>query len=334
MTIFGRVILGLAAAMTMLVALPFAAEGQRPPPPDLPDIPGTPVMSGVTYPACRYDYRLESGDNERAAETTTCIQRLDEYHDNVLAAFRTRMIAHQEEIGRLYTEEVMNDFRYTQDQADGFFARTTAEHEASNPDGAHFETWRALEAQYQDDRAYLQERFCRYAGTCNSWSPTDETAARDREDGVAERRERSASRHGGARQCDTGRAGGSIIGGILGGIIGEATGIGAVAGALAGAASGLLVAEIACQLQPEEQELAAEATAEVTQAEEVGATATWISPTRADVSGTSTVTALVSQPSGGQCMDVTDIIIVEGEETRISKRMCRAEGETRYVLAA
>lgn len=334
MTGMGRIFLGVAAAMALFFSFSFEADAQRSPPPDLPQIPGTPVMSGVTFPDCRFDYRVESEDNERAAETTTCIQRLDEYHDNVLADFRLRMIAHQEEIGRLYEEEVMNDFRYTQPQADDFFARTTAEHEASNPDGAHLETWRALEARYQEDRSYLQERFCRYAGNCADYQRAEETAARDREDGIAERSERSARRHSGARQCDTGRVGGSILGGILGGIIGEATGVGAIAGALAGSLGGLLVAEIACQLQPEEQELAAEATEEVTQAEEVGATATWISPTRADVSGTSTVTALVSQPSGGQCMDVTDIIIVEGEETRISKRMCRGEGETRYVLAA
>ena len=37
---------------------------------------------------------------------------------------------------------------------------------------------------------------------------------------------------------------------------------------------------------------------------------------------------------GTQCMNVTDIIIVEGEETRVSKRMCKGPGQARYVLAA
>ncbi|MGJ8537828.1 MAG: hypothetical protein ACSHW2_11790, partial [Parasphingopyxis sp.] len=59
-----------------------------------------------------------------------------------------------------------------------------------------------------------------------------------------------------------------------------------------------------------------------------------VSPTRADVSGSSTVTALNSRPNGARCMDVTDVVIVSGEETRISKRMCRGPGESRYTLAA
>jgi hypothetical protein len=33
-------------------------------------------------------------------------------------------------------------------------------------------------------------------------------------------------------------------------------------------------------------------------------------------------------------MNVTDIVIVEGEETRVSKKMCRGPGQSRYVLAA
>jgi surface antigen len=60
----------------------------------------------------------------------------------------------------------------------------------------------------------------------------------------------------------------------------------------------------------------------------VGRTATWTSETRAHVSGSSVVTA---QERGGACVTVTDIIIVDGEETRAPKRMCRRPPTNRFV---
>jgi hypothetical protein len=32
------------------------------------------------------------------------------------------------------------------------------------------------------------------------------------------------------------------------------------------------------------------------------------------------------------CITVTDIVIIEGEETRAEKRMCRAPGSARYSI--
>ena len=84
----------------------------------------------------------------------------------------------------------------------------------------------------------------------------------------------------------------------------------------------------------EATEVAAEATVAVTKKEEVGATAQWTSPTREGVSGSSTITALNTEPNGSRCLSITDIAIVEGEETRVSKRMCKGPGQARYVLAA
>ena len=60
----------------------------------------------------------------------------------------------------------------------------------------------------------------------------------------------------------------------------------------------------------------------------VGRTATWTSETRAHVSGSSVVTA---QDRGGACVTVTDVIIVDGEETRAPKRMCRRPPTNRFV---
>jgi hypothetical protein len=65
---------------------------------------------------------------------------------------------------------------------------------------------------------------------------------------------------------------------------------------------------------------------------DVGTTATWTSETRANVSGSSTVTA--AEPAAGdgdQCLTVTDVVIIDGEETRAPKRMCRRPPANRYV---
>jgi surface antigen len=321
--------LGVAA----LVAIPLATQAQRPAPPPLPEIPARPVMSQAAYPDCMYDYRQHRESVDMANETTRCIERLDAYQRIGLADFPQRMADHQQRVRDIYEAEVMDNFDYPQDQADRFFARTTQEMTDSNPDGPNMATYREMSGRYQEDRGFLQERFCRYSGVCSGYAQTAETAERDRADGT----EQQARREGDddeKNSCNTERAGGGILGGILGGVLGEATGVGAIGGFIVGQFAGILVAEIACQLEPEEQERVAEATEEVTAQEEVGATAAWVSPTRADVSGSSTVTALNSQPNGASCMDVTDVVIVSGEETRISKRMCRGPGEARYTLAA
>ncbi len=143
--------------------------------------------------------------------------------------------------------------------------------------------------------------------------------------------------------CSEGRSrstGSRIAGGILGG----------VAGGLAGRAGGVfnwvpvagltdqLTAAIACKLDPEEQKQAAEATLEATRVAEeggdveVGNMAAWTSETRENVSGTSTVVAKnEADAEGVQCITVADVIIVNGEETRADKRMCRRP-PARYAL--
>ncbi len=131
---------------------------------------------------------------------------------------------------------------------------------------------------------------------------------------------------------------------ILGGFIGQ--GLGRVASS-AGVSSFFPSAEvadtltnaIACRLDPEEQKQAAQATIEATRGEQVGSTASWTSDTRENVSGTSTIIARNDEAVGnaGQgrsCITVTDVIIVNGEETTANKRMCRAPGSSRYALAA
>lgn len=129
-------------------------------------------------------------------------------------------------------------------------------------------------------------------------------------------------------------AGRSIVGGMLRNFAGRATrGMGGIAQFIpSDAVAGILTDAIACKLDPKEQQQAADATLEVTRSEETGATAEWTSETRENVSGRSTLTDRTALADGRSCMDITDVIIVDGEETSISKRMCRNPGETRYSI--
>lgn len=145
--------------------------------------------------------------------------------------------------------------------------------------------------------------------------------------------------------CPKGRSrssGSRIAGGILGGAASGA------AGSAGGVFSYVPVSEftdtisasIACRLDPQEQEQAAEATLAATRSDgsgdaEVGSSSAWTSTTREEVSGTSTVVARNDEDNGDlQCITVSDVIIVRGEETRADKRMCRRPPAARYAIAA
>lgn len=98
---------------------------------------------------------------------------------------------------------------------------------------------------------------------------------------------------------------------------------------------------IACRLDPEEQAQAAEATLQATRSDEasgelpsIGSTAAWSSNTREGVSGRSTVVARQALADDTDCITVTDVVIVKGEETKADKRMCRPPGQRRYSIVA
>lgn len=92
-------------------------------------------------------------------------------------------------------------------------------------------------------------------------------------------------------------------------------------------------------LDCDEQQKAARATEDVTtqaEAQGAGTTVAWRSESRAGVSGRSTVTAVENVGQGGQgggrrCMTVTDVVIIDGEETSMPKRMCRQPPSRRYA---
>lgn len=136
--------------------------------------------------------------------------------------------------------------------------------------------------------------------------------------------------------------GSQILSSVLGSVAGSAASRAGVSGWVP--ISGLtdqLTAAIACKLDPEEQKQAAQATLAATRGDgasaevAVGSSSAWSSGTRADVSGTSTVVSRNDAEAGGlQCIVVSDVIIVSGEETRADKRMCRKPPAARYALAA
>ena len=147
--------------------------------------------------------------------------------------------------------------------------------------------------------------------------------------------------------CATGRssnAGSRIMGNLLGGAANDAASrAGVTSWVPVSEFTDQLSTEIACRLDPQEQQQAAEATLEATRGggndgmgqPEVGQMAAWTSNTREDVSGTSTVTGRDRPGNDGRdCITVTDVIIVDGEETRADKRMCRAPGAARYTIVA
>jgi surface antigen len=123
---------------------------------------------------------------------------------------------------------------------------------------------------------------------------------------------------------------GRILGGIGGGILRSAVpGAGyGVAGFIP--AEQILSEAITAMLDCREREQAANATNEAVRGG-VGTTSTWTSESRPGVSGSSTVTARTAEANGGECMTVTDVVIVDGEESRAPKTMCRRPPNNRYV---
>lgn len=148
--------------------------------------------------------------------------------------------------------------------------------------------------------------------------------------------------------CETGKkksTAGRIFGGLLRGAAqSAASSVGISSWVPIGEVAGVLTDAIACRLDPEEQKQAADATLQATRSleegaadatpVEVGSSAEWTSNTREDVSGRSTVTAREASADGADCIVVTDVVIVKGEETKADKRMCRPPGSRRYSIIA
>lgn len=133
------------------------------------------------------------------------------------------------------------------------------------------------------------------------------------------------------QNCQQRNEGRHRAGGMLGGIARGALGrMGGAAANVILPVGSLLGDAIMNLLDCDEQQKAATATEEAVRGG-VGTTRSWQSETRPGVTGSSTVTAAENNSPQGQCVTVTDIVIVNGEETRAPKHMCRRPPSDRYV---
>jgi len=124
------------------------------------------------------------------------------------------------------------------------------------------------------------------------------------------------------------RQAGAALGGIARGLLGRVGG-GGVANVVMPMSS-MLGDAIMNMLDCHEQEQAATATETAVRGGNIGDSASWQSESRPGVTGTSTVTAVNTTP-GDDCMTVTDVVIVDGQETSAPKRMCRRPPNNRYM---
>jgi hypothetical protein len=123
---------------------------------------------------------------------------------------------------------------------------------------------------------------------------------------------------------------GGMLSGIAGGVLGSAGGTVATVASVALPAASYLTDELLKMLDCKEQQQAAKATDEAIRGG-VGSESSWQSDTRPNVHGSSKVTGEQKLADGSQCLTVTDVVIVDGEETTVPKTMCRAPGKSGYA---
>ena len=121
---------------------------------------------------------------------------------------------------------------------------------------------------------------------------------------------------------------GSMLGGLAGGALG---GAGGMASTLIPVGS-IVADELLKLLDCKEQKQAANATNDAIRGG-VGTEVKWQSESRQNVSGSSKVTGEQELADGRHCMTVTDVVIIDGEETTVPKRMCRGKGDSGYRKA-
>ena len=121
---------------------------------------------------------------------------------------------------------------------------------------------------------------------------------------------------------------GNVLGGLAGGVLGRT---GGMASSLIPVGS-IVADELLKLLDCKEQQQAANATNEAIRGG-VGTEVKWHSESRQNVQGASKVTAEQELADGTHCMTVTDVVIIDGEETTVPKKMCRGKGDSGYRKA-
>jgi surface antigen len=122
-------------------------------------------------------------------------------------------------------------------------------------------------------------------------------------------------------------------GSLFGGIAGRALDRVGVPSSVAGVGlptEQILSEAITAMLDCRERQQAATAANEAIRGG-VGTTTSWQSETRTNVSGSASATRDEQLSDGTHCVMVTNIVIVDGEETSADQRMCRAPGSRGYA---
>jgi predicted lipid-binding transport protein (Tim44 family) len=141
----------------------------------------------------------------------------------------------------------------------------------------------------------------------------------------------AAAAQGAGQNCQQRNEGRHRAGGMLGGMARGMLGhFGGSAADVILPVGSLLGDAIMNLLDCDEQQKAANATEQAVRGG-VGTTTSWQSETRPGVTGSSTVTAATNTAADGECVTVTDVVIVDGQETRAPKRMCRRPPNNRFV---
>jgi hypothetical protein len=122
---------------------------------------------------------------------------------------------------------------------------------------------------------------------------------------------------------------GSMLSSIGSSVLGH-VGAGSEVVSLALPATSYLSDELLKILDCKEQQQAAKATDQAIRGG-VGTEVSWKSESRPNVSGTSKVTGQEKMADGGDCLTVNDVVIVDGEETTVPKKMCRTKGASAYA---
>ncbi len=137
----------------------------------LPLLPSTPQFANQGYPNCREEFQSIAPTLEKVASINRCTVALDQYQKSTLFVFRQSMIDHQKLISNIYTDQVGAQMKYPADAQRQFYGAMMKEHAESDPNGIHFSAYRAAEARYKEDRAYMQDRYCFNTGCAGYVAP-------------------------------------------------------------------------------------------------------------------------------------------------------------------
>ena len=133
----------------------------------LPLLPSAPLFPATPYPNCREDYQRIPNPRNRVVSINQCIGQLDAYSAGVLKGYTQTMTGYQGTLAKIYDDQVRGQTRYNPAQQEQFRRAMQREYDESNFDGAYFTQYRATQSRYEQDRAYLQQRYCAYSGACN-----------------------------------------------------------------------------------------------------------------------------------------------------------------------